>query len=206
MGILVVALFESAGFTLLRVTGYNAYFYRGRWTIEINASGIWVFEDPFVVGTSTLNANYPSLSAGFPLRIKIPTPPSKPLANVKYDFGQSDSSKDFDFAGIHWSADRNVGIRISSALLVSLFGALSVVSFILLWRFCRRTRVGFCDRCGYDLRASNERCPECGEAIPRIHCSISEATRTLTSAASQRRCKSRWGRSSCPGNSRHCAS
>jgi hypothetical protein len=33
--------------------------------------------------------------------------------------------------------------------------------------FQRRVERGLCVNCGYDLRASQERCPECGEPIPK---------------------------------------
>jgi hypothetical protein len=42
------------------------------------------------------------------------------------------------------------------------------IAAILVARFkrTRAPRVGFCPKCGYDLRASKERCPECGTLIP----------------------------------------
>lgn len=63
----------------------------------------------------------------------------------------------------------NLGVRGHIAvapywLLIALLSVLPI-SWIILYRR-RRWRTGMCCKCGYDLRASKDRCPECGEPIP----------------------------------------
>lgn len=52
-------------------------------------------------------------------------------------------------------------------LLFVVFSILPAIWLLLHWRKRRRTRAGFCIVCGYDLRATPNKCPECG-ALPAV--------------------------------------
>jgi hypothetical protein len=45
-----------------------------------------------------------------------------------------------------------------------LFGGATAAAMVARQRI-KRIRVGYCAACGYDLRATPDRCPECGLAI-----------------------------------------
>jgi hypothetical protein len=49
-----------------------------------------------------------------------------------------------------------------SELAVSISATVSAVLLFRYSRKLRRVRAGLCLKCGYDLRASTGRCPECG--------------------------------------------
>ncbi|MGD0769861.1 MAG: hypothetical protein ABSB42_16885 [Tepidisphaeraceae bacterium] len=48
-----------------------------------------------------------------------------------------------------------------------LFGLFPVILFFRRRRGKMRSSVGFCAMCGYDLRATPDRCPECGTIPPK---------------------------------------
>ena len=59
-------------------------------------------------------------------------------------------------------------LSISYAWLFVLAAFLSAGAIYLLRRSAIRSRDNLCKSCGYDLRASTDRCPECGAPVP-IH-------------------------------------
>jgi hypothetical protein len=61
------------------------------------------------------------------------------------------------------------GIHFHWGLLAAtnaLFLVPASVLVLHIRRRCRRLQEGLCRVCGYDLRASPQRCPECGTAVP----------------------------------------
>ncbi len=62
---------------------------------------------------------------------------------------------------------RTKAISFPHWLLVSLFSIPSFLWGVNFLRRRKRKKLGLCVKCGYDLRASKDRCPECGEAFEK---------------------------------------
>jgi hypothetical protein len=63
--------------------------------------------------------------------------------------------------------DRAVTVPYCALAALALVAPTPVlVAGIRRWRKRRRAISGLCAECGYDLRASQERCPECGAEVP----------------------------------------
>ena len=80
------------------------------------------------------------------------------------------------FLGFHYGSTEVKGIErrwlfsvvaIPYWSLVVVTGILPLRSWLLIrgrWRREKRRRLGLCEQCGYDLRGTPDRCPECGVA------------------------------------------
>jgi hypothetical protein len=74
----------------------------------------------------------------------------------------------FFFERVDEPAGTGFALLLPLPFVAALFAPLPLADVLLIRRRRRRGRrlaAGLCVRCGYDLRASPERCPECG-AIP----------------------------------------
>lgn len=75
-------------------------------------------------------------------------------AGVRYGTGERGGAFEYWVAAPCWMV----------AAATSLLPILSVIRFL---KRRRRLQTGCCTHCGYDLRASKDRCPECGTLIPQ---------------------------------------
>jgi hypothetical protein len=70
------------------------------------------------------------------------------------------------YAGPRWRLELRWGLlAYAIALALAAWQVRRMVS-IFRWSLKRR---GHCTKCNYDLRASLERCPECGTPIPKAY-------------------------------------
>ena len=97
------------------------------------------------------------------------------LRDAKFDF----SNDEINFWGFRWENNRLpnrplswtswsdwvFSITIPYWALVLFSSAWPTIWLVGRLRHRRKTKSGCCPACGYDLRATPERCPECGRAI-----------------------------------------
>jgi hypothetical protein len=62
-------------------------------------------------------------------------------------------------------SSRAQAVYLPIAYPTFLFGAIGGVMLLFAYRHQRNHRTGCCLVCGYDLRATPDRCPECGTAV-----------------------------------------
>ena len=77
------------------------------------------------------------------------------LGPVRWDWHRRSRPKDIDDS-------RSLRLGVSHWLLATTFLIPPLLRLLRLRRERRIARRGLCPACGYDLRASPERCPECG--------------------------------------------
>ena len=154
---------------------------------------LWV-RSQFAPATVSWNASgrnvFAAVNDGYIL-VGVGGPAYGPLGAVKYrpvaaERGLFNPHTVVSFAGAEYAAARSArtgrtewGFAVRYWVLGGGLAALSVVLLAPGWRHRRwvRNHPGHCLACGYDLRASPDRCPECGAAA-RGGCWSSKAGRS----------------------------
>jgi hypothetical protein len=146
---------------------------RFRWTIQsvqIGKGGVGWHQIVWSAPPS-MRSSDPNLIRDMPMNHLRP-PPSYP------DFTNPADSPRRNKTFLGFKLDRDFGgfpkgATFRRTIIIVPFWSVALLCFLLaspwlihLYRHYRRAKLGFCTHCGYDLRASSEICPECGQAKP----------------------------------------
>jgi hypothetical protein len=101
------------------------------------------------------------------------TSPKRPR---DWGYGPRDVPFQFDHAGFAYASGPNIVRHQTAKIVIVPCWSVILCTLLLPAQYVRgwlqrrrkkaRQRAGLCVACGYDLRASKDRCPECGTAIP----------------------------------------
>jgi hypothetical protein len=106
---------------------------------------------------------------------------SEPARNRALTFNFKLGKTNFEFATIKfdWQKDEIATVQTHLILPFIPSAILPMLWIVLYRRHCRRARLRLCEVCGYDLRASAGRCPECGTVCASA-CTQAESTLPIT--------------------------
>jgi hypothetical protein len=144
---------------------------RRYWTISSGNGGLWLHVDTHTMGPAAYAANAPGIRALYP-KGKAAQWESSVLTNQFQlssfhhflGFLHAPLSSKTPIASVrtHWWRVPYWAVALTAAILPWQWLALR-----RRWRLSYRRQNHLCLRCGYDLRASPDRCPECGTAAKR---------------------------------------
>src|SRR6266478_46062 len=101
-----------------------------------------------------------------------PTESSETLVDYSRRIAQVQSRPSLQFLGFEWT-DLVFKSSYPGFIAIPFWFIAAVLAVFSLWAILRlrsqraRFLPGHCRSCGYDLRGSNGKCPECGQEVPR---------------------------------------
>ena len=134
--------------------------------IEPAFTGQFVTEVPFSPNrTDPVGATWESNYARTLIAVNTPALANSPRLLASFGVLWKSPSESPGFGSVQF---RKWWFQINLVLPISIAGLLCAASLLLMRRASlplRRTKLGLCPACGYDIRATPDRCPECGVAV-----------------------------------------
>jgi hypothetical protein len=144
--------------------------FAGMWIVS------WIFRPSHLSMTAGYCTSYPTVLGAFVEENRMPEQPCLVLAWIPW-YGVHGKRYSFD----HFGVTLNIRSYASGELfwmLIVKFWIPQLAALLLMvaalrsvrhqYRLPRRMRNYICVQCGYDLRATPDRCPECGGIVEKI--------------------------------------